>query len=346
MVEVRDLDDHEAAWDALVLQQPIPSPFLRSWWLAAMPASGRRYLLVLLDGCLVGGAPMTRDRLATVRRYRFLGAGPLCPDHLDLLVAPGHTTLVTDAFAAWFEAPGARILDVAGLVEDAVIARAVRRSTRQIDVAPYQKLPPSTKAYLSGRSSSTRRSVRRSEQRLAAAGLVHRRVQPEAYAETLEAFVRLQSDRAGREAMLALFDRLDRALAAGSRRGEIQIDVIASDDEIAAVSLAWKVGGRLSLYQIARSIDARHDGAGTVMLSLLIRNAIDDGLVEVDLLRGGEGYKGSFVDSVRQLHRLRAGHGVRARLVVTAWEAASRWVRRSRALRARVTSRQRRPVAA
>ncbi|MDB5113971.1 MAG: hypothetical protein JWL78_1041, partial [Chloroflexi bacterium] len=45
----RSLGGYATAWDALVDRQPLPSPFLRSWWLEAMSAAHPRFLLVL-DG--------------------------------------------------------------------------------------------------------------------------------------------------------------------------------------------------------------------------------------------------------------------------------------------------------
>ena len=48
------------------------------------------------------------------------------------------------------------------------------------------------------------------------------------------------------------------------------------------------------------------------------------------LLRGGEPYKSSFVDEVRTLHRLRVGHGARARTAVAAVERAFALRRRVR----------------
>ena len=73
-----------------------------------------------------------------------------------------------------------------------------------------------------------------------------------------------------------------------------------------------------------------HDGAGTALLAHVVAEAADSGLVEADLLRGGEAYKASFVTATRETHRLRVGHGLRARAVVRLVEHAISWRRRLR----------------
>ena len=89
LLVVPRLDGWVSQWDQLVDSSPLPSPFLRSWWLTGtggprppLPA-GRGWWRACSAGCS-GGAPPDGSCL------RMMGDGPLCPDHLDLLAAPGH----------------------------------------------------------------------------------------------------------------------------------------------------------------------------------------------------------------------------------------------------------------
>ena len=313
------------AWDALVSQQMLPSPFLRSWWLEAMPAQQRVFLVMYDDGRLVGGIPLARDRLLGVPRYRFLGQGVLCPDHLDLMAAPGFEEQVGDAFAAWFAAPGSRLLDASGLVQGSLLARSLRVPSDPIDVAPFQELPAPGDDFLAGRSSNFRRSVRRRERRHEQAGITHRRAETVGDIEAaLESFRALHEDRPGREAFLAELPALRAAVLAGAERGEVQVDLLTDDDGVVAVSLFFCTDGRLSFYQLARSLDSAHDGAGTTLIYRIVVAGIAAGFREIDLLRGDERYKASFADEVRELHRVRVGHGVAARLLAGGWRSASR----------------------
>ncbi len=326
VVEAARVDDRlRESWDALASQQMLPSPFLRSWWLEAMPAP-QRVLLVMHEGDrLVGAIPLARDRILGVPRYRFLGQGVLCPDHLDLMAAPGFEEPVADAFAAWFEAPGTRLLDASGLVQGSLLARALGVPSDQIDVAPFQELPPPGDDFLAGRSANFRRSVRRRERRHAQAGITHRRAETTAdIEEALEAFRALHEGRPGREQFLAELPALRAAVLAGAERGEVQVDLLADDDGVVAVTLFFCTDGRLSFYQLARSLDSAHDGAGTTLLYRIVVSGIAAGFREIDLLRGDERYKASFADDLRELHRVRVGHGVAARLIAGGWRTASR----------------------
>src|SRR6478752_4616203 len=192
------------------------------------------------------------------------------------------------------------------------------------DVVPNQPLPSAPGTYLTGRTSNFRRSVRRAAKGLASKGIEHRRISPADLPEAFAAFRELHEGREGRGPLVAQMPALTRALSVGVAVGEARVDVLAAGSDIVAVSLAFVVAGRLSLYQVARSLDRAHDGAGNVLLVAVIEDAVADGCHEVDLLRGGEGYKSSFADETRVVGRLRTAHGSAARAQATAEDAARR----------------------
>jgi CelD/BcsL family acetyltransferase involved in cellulose biosynthesis len=118
--------------------------------------------------------------------------------------------------------------------------------------------------------------------------------------------------------------------------------VLASPAEVVAVSLAFTADRRLSLYQVARSTDREHGSAATVLLHRVIADAVEAGLVELDLLRGAEEYKSSFADAARPVLRLRVGHGVLGHGLVRLWALAVSASRRTRTLRGRAGAWRRR----
>ncbi|GAB2459245.1 hypothetical protein GCM10027062_43860 [Nocardioides hungaricus] len=314
--ECAGLGAHRRAWDALVLAQPLPSPFARSWWLDAHPA---RYLLVLDEDRLVGGLALSRTRRLGMVRYAAPGPAVLCPDHLDLLAEPGREDAVAAAVGRWFATRRSWLLDVRGLVAEPLLARAVGATARPDDVAPWRPLPAGGES----------RSVRRSRRRLAERGLAHR-VEADVGAG-LGALRRLHEERGDRGPLLAELDVVTRAVAAGAARGEARVDVLADGPRVAAVVVSFLVGGRLSLYQVARSLRPEHDGAGTVLLADVVASS---DAAEVDLLRGDEAYKRSFADHTRTLTRLRVARGPWPRLVL-ALEDAARAARRGLSARRR-----------
>lgn len=316
VLELPDLGRWREAWDDLAVRQPLPSPFLRSWWLAEQDGIA---VVVLDDERLVGGLALRRARRIGATRYAAPGAPVLCPDHLDLMAEPGRADEVATAIRGW-SLSHRFVLDVRGLVEDPLLARALGTPARPDDVAPWQPLPAPRES----------RSVRRSRKRLAERGLVHHR-QADVDAG-MRALRRMHEERGDRGALLAELDVVARAVAQGAARGEARVDVLSDGvDEVAAVVVSFVVAGRLSLYQVARSLRPEHDGAGTVLLADVVAAA---DATEVDLLRGDEGYKRSFAEHTRTLTRLRAAHGRWPRTLLRIEDAA-------RSVRAALSARRR-----
>jgi|SRR6478752_410020 len=305
-------------------RQALPSPFQRSWWIEGVAPHDTTYALVLDGDRLLGGLALRESRVAGVRRYAAPGPAVLCPDHLDLLAVPGSEEVVAGVVGEWFVRPGQRVLDLRGVADGSLLARALGVEPERLDVAPNQPLPSAPGTYLTGRTSNFRRSVRRAAKGLASKGIEHRRISPADLPEAFAAFRELHEGREGRGPLVAQMPALTRALSVGVAVGEARVDVLAAGSDIVAVSLAFVVAGRLSLYQVARSLDRAHDGAGNVLLVAVIEDAVADGCHEVDLLRGGEGYKSSFADETRVVGRLRTAHGSAARAQATAEDAARR----------------------
>src|SRR5262245_50152497 len=109
------------AWDELVAAAPLPSPFSRTWWLEHVSRHYPRYVLVVEDDALVGGVAFEERVVAGVSFVTMLGAGDLCPDHLDLLARPGDEALVTAAVRDWLSGAGARVVMLDGLVDGALV---------------------------------------------------------------------------------------------------------------------------------------------------------------------------------------------------------------------------------
>jgi CelD/BcsL family acetyltransferase involved in cellulose biosynthesis len=329
LLVVDELGARASEWDSLVSQQPLPSPFLRTSWLEQVTDRRVRVtLLVLEEGELLGGVALVRDRLLGVERYRFAGQGVLCPDHLDLVAAPGRERDVQAAIRGWFAAPGHRVLDLVGLAEGSRLAAALPGPAVPVDLAPYQPLTEDD--YLASRSSNFRRATRKADRRMTEDGYVHTQV---ALADLPVAFGELRRLHETRDG---------RAFSASVARDEARVDLLSSPEEVVAVSLAFTSDARLSLYQVARSLDHEHRSAGTVLLHRVIVDAHASGARELDMLRGDEAYKASFADHSRAVLRLRVGHGLLGRAVVAGWAAAVSGNRRFRTLRDRAAAWRRR----
>jgi len=346
LLDVPQLNAWAAQWDRLVDASPVPSPFLRSWWLTAVGGPGRHFLLVVSGERLVGGLAL--ERHSPMRSVRMMGGGPLCPDHLDLLAAPGHEAAVVNLLREWICRPGERLLDLKGIRAGSRLAEALpgRGRCETIGVAPFMRLPDSPEAYRAALPKQFRRNLRVSARRLAAEGVAHQATRGPAIPRRLETLrVLHQSQWGSRSKFLPVFDRFAAGFSAGCAADEVVVHELARDDLVVASMTAFEVAGRVSLYQSARLTDRRWRGATTVLLATIIDDACARGLTEVDFLRGDEPYKGRFTQNHREMVRLVAGQGVLGSLGrVThaarsqAMQTAVRCVRFGRATRARWTA--------
>jgi membrane-associated phospholipid phosphatase len=325
---VRTLDPYAAAWDALVDAGPLPTPFLRSWWLDNL-AGRRSVVLLVLDGTeLLGGLALERAwSVAGVRRYRVAGGGPLCPDHLDLVSRPDRCAEVVAALRGWFESGPPKVLDLRGLRDGAtVLAMLPEGHVSEDEVSPYEPLG-TLEAYVGGRSDGYARRMRRRERQVAGRGVVVRRLAPPEMPAALAVLADMHRAMPGRDALVRAMPRLEPVVRAAAARGEVRMYVAERHGCHGGVLLCFAVAGRLSLYQGGRRTVPQFADVGTVLDHVAIAEGCADGLVEVDMLRGDEPYKATFTGRQRRLLRLRAATGLRARALLAAEEAARRTVR-------------------
>jgi CelD/BcsL family acetyltransferase involved in cellulose biosynthesis len=311
----------EPAWDALVERLPLPSPFLRSWWLQQTASGIPRFVLVLDRDVLVGGLALQEERWLGIPRVRVMGAGALCPDHLDAVALPGRQHDVLAALAAWLRRPGSRVLDLEGVAHDSRLAAALPGRVRRevVDVAPWAPLPADPGDWLRSRPPNLRATLRKATRRLEEEAVTHRVLRDASIDAALDTLRRLHVARWGeRSRFLAAYERFAAASRVGAGRGEAAFHQLVAGEEVIATVSCFEVAGRVSLYQSGRLSDHRWRNAATVLLAKVVEDACRRGLAEVDLLRGDEPYKRNFASATRELLRLRAAHGATGRLALTA----------------------------
>jgi CelD/BcsL family acetyltransferase involved in cellulose biosynthesis len=315
LLDVPDLNGWAAQWDQLVDSSPLPSPFLRSWWLTGAGGPGRHFLLVVDGARLLGGLAL--EKRHPVLSVRMMGDGSLCPDHLDLLAAPGQEAAVVSLLRDWLCRPGERLLDLKGIRAGSRLIEALPGRVRRepMAVAPFTPLPDSPEAYRATLPSQFRRNLRVSAKRLASEGVMHQTIRGQAILQRLDTLRELhQSQWGSRSSFLPVFDRFVAGFAGGLAADEVVVHELRNDHLVIATVTAFEVAGRVSLYQSARLTDRRWRDATTVLLAAIIDDACARGMNEVDFLRGDEPYKGRFTPNHREMSRLVAGKGVVGRL--------------------------------
>jgi CelD/BcsL family acetyltransferase involved in cellulose biosynthesis len=347
LLDVPHLDGWAAQWDQLVDACPLPSPFLRAWWLAGTGGSHRHFLLVVDGARLLGGLALEERHRAS--RLQMMGDGSLCPDHLDLLAARGHEAAVVGFLGDWFSRPAGRLFDLRGIRAGSLLTEALPGRVRRkpLAVAPFTPLPDSAEAYRATLPSQFRRNLRRAADRLAAAGVTHHTIRGQAVLPRLDTLRELHHAQWGsRSQFLPVFNLFAAGCAGGCAADEVVVHELRSDDLVVATVVAFEVAGRVSLYQSARLVDPRWRDVTTVLLAAIIDDACARGFTELDFLRGEEPYKERFTPHHREMFQLVAGTGAVGRLGCIskaasfhATRAAVRCVRieRSAALRVRAS---------
>lgn len=327
------LDQWARQWDQLVGRSPLPSPFLRSWWLRGAGGPRRRFLLVVQDDRLLGGLALEEGRRLGLPCLRMMGSGALCPDHLDLLAGPGDEDTVIQAVRAWLCRPGARLVDLEGISPGSPLIRALPGRVRcePLAVAPWAPLSVTADTYLAARPSNFRRNLRKARTRMTAQGAAYRIHRGQSAVGSLETLRRLHAAQwGGRSRFLPSFDRFAAACRLGAESDEVAVHELHVDGSVIAIMVSFEVAGRVSLYQSARLTDFSWRDATVVLLAAGISDACDRGFAEVDLLRGSERYKNNFAPERRELLRLRTANawpgraGMRAELAVRRARAAGR----------------------
>ena len=307
-----DLEGWASQWDQLVEQSPLPSPFQRSWWLLGIGGPRTRFLLVVDDDQLLGGLALQEGRRLGLPCFRMLGAGPLCPDHLDLLAAKGEEDVVAGVVRDWVQRPGARLFELEGIRADSQLITILPNHVRRelLAVAPWVELPADFEDYRAARSANFRRNLRKASTRLTAEGATIRTERGAAAVRSLETFRQLHSAHWGDGShFLPSFDRFADACCRAAEVDEVAFHELVVGETIIAIFVTFEAAGRVSLYQSARLSDDRWRDGATVLLAAIIADACGRGLAEVDFLRGDEGYKGGYAPEQRELLRLRAANG-------------------------------------
>lgn len=335
----RQFDALAPAWAVLCTAAGIENVFLTHRWLSEwwrVYGAGRDlWTLVVRDGSRIAGiAPLVLERtfVGGPRFVRFMGAGEVTPNHLDVIAAPGDRGAVLCAIWAWLTRNRSAwdLLSLegmagdspsAGLLSDLFRATGSALRARVSEVCPYAVLPPSFEEFIQSRGSRTSSRLRYRQRRLERdfPGARFADVaSPEEFAEVFEAFLRLHqarwSKRGQRDSFsssrLVLFHRAVARAAFDNRT--VRLYHLRLGGTVAAVFYCFRVGSRLTYYNAGFDDGYGKYSLGILTLAYAIGQGIAEGAKEFDFLQGEEDYKRQWANAQRVNLRI-ATHAPHAR---------------------------------
>lgn len=311
------------AWRRLQDGNGVPTPFLTWQWssgVLAEPATARGTTVWVVEeqGAVTGLFPVER---AVVNGLRTLGPAGwrwLTPDHLDVVATACHRDGVARAVArGLLECRGADVIDLDGLAADGALAaalagprrahlrrRAVRLQPETITV-PYLSLVQAPVL----RSASLRSQVGRGLRAAQRAGGGFEVVSdPDTVVVLLEEMMRLH---------VARFAAASEVFATESRRQAHRVAAaqLAADGLARVYRLHADGVDTALLYALLHEKTVAYYSAGLraevslspgrTLLGMVALSAAEEGLEELDLLRGDHEYKARFASASRDDVRLR-----------------------------------------
>lgn len=317
-----------AEWNPLVERSAGNSPFLRleyqrAWWQHL--GEGEPLIVAVRSdtGSLIGIANLFGSRHAAEGVvYRIIGCMEIA-DYLDLIAERGREAEVCAAvmdFLTGPEAPAWDKLDLCNLpswsatpeiMAEAAKARGFPVALTALEPCPVVVLPATWDEYLDSLDGKQRREIRRKLRR-AEAGMekvewfiVGKERQITAEAEAfLDLMARSSPDKANflTPAMRSLFRQV---IAGAHENGWLQLAFLEVNGQRAAAYLNFDYLDRIWVYNsgLAPELFA-YLSPGWVLLSYLIKWAIEHGRKEFDFLRGGEAYKYQFGGKDTRIQRL------------------------------------------
>ena len=305
-------------WSSLVDADPQASVFhtprfLKLYW-EELGAGGLRLAFVVRDGVDVATSAFElRDGVLT-----WLGGfdvtdymGPVGPpEHREVAAAE-----LMGAAAAWEDWTKA---DLAGLPADGSwiaglaggadrVGLAVRIA--EDGVAPFLELPRTYRGYLAGLPSRLRHEIRRKDRRMREAFPDARVVDatPDTLGKDLDRFVELHRASVGQKGRFMVPDMEQFFRRAGDELlddGTFRLAFLETGEEKIAGAIGFRFRDRFLLYNSAYDHERAGLSPGMVLVSELIRSAIDEGRAGFDMLKGDLGYKYRFGARPRRVSRL------------------------------------------
>ena len=274
-----------------------------AWWKDLGGDADLELISFRHEGRLVGIAPTYREMAGGFPVVRF-GGGLEVTDYTGFLVEAGYEEAVGRAFLEHCLEFPTLVLDLHFLRSDGVTLAALSRAARDMErrynveneeVSPRITLPSDWDSYLAMLSKKDRHELRRKRRRLEEAGGWNvSETSEERLDADLETFFVLHaaSTRAKADFLTEDVKRFFRHICHHLlEEGWLSLRLLHHQDRAVAAVLGFVHRGKLLLYNSGYDPGLTSLSVGLVLMSEEVRLAMEQGLTELDFLRGDEKYK-------------------------------------------------------
>ena len=275
-------------------------PWLKAWWLEFGSHAEPYLASVLLDGVLIGIAPLLlKDGEAS-----FIGSADVC-DYLDFIVLPGREVDFFTLLLDDLKARGVGTLDLRSLRPDSKVLSCLLPLVRDLKydfscemetVSSEVRLPSAWEEYLAMLTQKQRHEVRRRLRRLREAGDVDYRVVEawddlsQSMALFLKFFRESRKDKA--TFLTARMERFLTALVRGmAEAGLARLGILELNASPVAAVLFFDYNNTVFLYNNGYDPQYASLSVGLICKALCIKDSIEKGRDKFDFLKGAEDYK-------------------------------------------------------
>ena len=293
----------EALWTRFLPSAARWSLFLsldwqRRWW---EHFGHDRNLLLLPIGdedAPLGLAPLMEEGTT----LRFIGSSDLC-DYHDFLVGPDVRSFFHALVDCFDHYPAEHLLlesipngsDTRVRLPGLLTAAGWSVVVEQEDVTPSLTLPPSWADLLAGLRKKDRHELRRKLRRLEALGDVRMIASPTGSLDSdIDLFLDLMRESRGekRDFLTPTREAFFRDMANGAQTaGYLSPRFLEVQGEVVSGAMCFDWAGHRLLYNSGYRLAYGHASVGLLLKALCLREAIEQGLLSFDFLRGAEAYK-------------------------------------------------------
>ena len=311
----------EVEWQALVAQTHRPLPFLEYWYQSTWwqtlgggewshESSQLQLIIARQDGQLVGVAPFFfSEKPGNPPALRFIGQIEVS-DYLDFLCPLSDLQPFIVGLLDFIKVePGllSRDLDLANFQDDSPSLSILRELYEQKGVqytsevlqpSPFIPMMPDWEEYLASISKKQRHEIRRKMRNADAHYLTDWYVVTAEHnvQEEIQALIDMMRTDPTKVAFLTpeMESFLSQTTARALEVGQLFLSYLTFDGGRAAAYLSFLAGNKLWVYNSAWDPTYSCCSPGWVLLAKVINWAIENGLTEVDMMRGDEVYKYRF----------------------------------------------------